>query len=218
LYLEKFKATSIERKEDAEWINLSGLKQHRHPQVLLWELLKVKGFTYEQCEEAVRTPQPGKQFFSQTYRLLVDRDSLILKERNQEKISDVFIEPHQTRVSNNSIDLIVSKNSSGNLPIIKNPAVALMDAAKISFPLVWRKWQPGDFFKPLGMTTNKKLSDFLIDAKIPTTEKEKVTVIESAGMIVWVVGMRISEDVKLIPSTTASVVLEVVKTGSEKIS
>jgi tRNA(Ile)-lysidine synthase len=95
--------------------------------------------------------------------------------------------------------------------IDRGSSVATLDASKFTFPLVWRKWQHGDSFRPLGMATHKKVSDLLIDLKIPAPEKENVTVIESEGRIVWVVGLRISDDVKITSSTTVSISLHVEK-------
>ncbi len=47
-----------------------------------------------------------------------------------------------------------------------------------------------------GMTGFKKVSDFLIDEIVSLIDKDEVTVIESAGEIVWVVGRRIDERVR----------------------
>ena len=47
------------------------------------------------------------------------------------------------------------------------------------------------------MKQSKKLSDFLIDAKVSLPDKALITVLESAGNIVWVVGWRVSENFKV---------------------
>lgn len=39
---------------------------------------------------------------------------------------------------------------------------------------------------PLGMHQMKKISDFLIDLKIPVTEKEKVLLLMSGDDVMWV--------------------------------
>jgi tRNA(Ile)-lysidine synthase len=130
---------------------------------------------------------------------------------------EVLIEDGQQQVSNGLYVLIVTKKKIP-VDIDKRSSVAHLDASKIIFPLRWRKWKNGDAFKPLGMTTKKKISDLLIDMKIPAPEKENVTVLESAGRIVWVVGQRISDEFKVTPATTVSISLEVAKLEGEKIS
>jgi len=85
-----------------------------------------------------------------------------------------------------------------------NPDIATLDADKLTFPLIWRKWKPGDYFFPLGMTHRKKISDFLIDTKISVGEKDLVTVLEAGGEIVWVVGHRIDNRYKITPQTKAA--------------
>ena len=84
------------------------------------------------------------------------------------------------------------------LPQIVNEAtVANLDVEKLAPTLTWRVWQPGDSFFPLGMNQPKKVSDFLIDEKVPVNLKNRVTVLESNGEIVWVVGYRIDNRFKL---------------------
>ena len=48
--------------------------------------------------------------------------------------------------------------------------IALVDADRLQFPLTLRRWREGDWFIPFGMTGRKKVSDFLIDAKVSLPE------------------------------------------------
>ena len=69
----------------------------------------------------------------------------------------------------------------------------------------------GDYFFPLGMKGRKKVSDFLVDIKLPLPEKQSVTVIESAHEIVWLPGLRIDDRFKVTPQTKTSLVISVRK-------
>jgi tRNA(Ile)-lysidine synthase len=85
----------------------------------------------------------------------------------------------------------------------KDVKVAQLDRAKLQFPLTVRTWQEGDRFRPLGMSGQQKVSDFLIQQKVPLNKKSKVLVVESNNEIAWVVGMRISQDFAVSEATTA---------------
>jgi len=64
-----------------------------------------------------------------------------------------------------------------------------------------RPWKEGDYFEPLGMKGKKKLSDFMIDTKIPLNLKKEQEVVLSEGNIVWVVGKRIDDRYKVTDKT-----------------
>lgn len=82
-------------------------------------------------------------------------------------------------------------------------AVCVLDAGRIAFPLRVRRWRSGDRFRPLGMSRQKKLSDFFGDGKVPRARRAEVPlVVDGQGTIVWVVGHRIDDRVKVRPGTS----------------
>lgn len=87
-----------------------------------------------------------------------------------------------------------------------NPATAYFDADALRFPLRLRRWQPGDRFCPLGMKgKQKKISNFLVDAKVPSTLKDRIYVLESEGKIAWLVGFRTDDRFKINEKTTKAI-------------
>ena len=79
--------------------------------------------------------------------------------------------------------------------------IAQVDADKLQFPLTLRRWRDGDWFVPFGMTGRKKVSDFLVDAKVSVAEKQRQFVLLSGDEIVWLVGRRIDDRYRLTPDT-----------------
>jgi tRNA(Ile)-lysidine synthase len=64
-----------------------------------------------------------------------------------------------------------------------------------------RKWKDGDKFQPIGMNGTKKISDFLSDEKTSSIEKKEHLVLNNAGKIVWVIGLRIDDGFKVTAET-----------------
>ncbi len=87
---------------------------------------------------------------------------------------------------------------------------AVMDYGSLQFPLRMRNFRPGDRFYPLGAEGTQKLKEFFIDHKIPKFERPKVPLLVSGGRIVWVVGYRIDERVKVTEKSKRILVVKVV--------
>ncbi len=79
--------------------------------------------------------------------------------------------------------------------------VAQLDADRLQFPLTLRRWRDGDWFVPFGMTGRKKVSDYLVDAKVSAAEKQRQFVLVSGDDIVWLVGRRIDDRYRLTSET-----------------
>ena len=78
---------------------------------------------------------------------------------------------------------------------------AYFDMEKVHFPLVIRNFRPGDRFSPLGITGRQKLKKFFIDHKVSRTERSKCPILLSRDEIIWVVGHRVDNAVKIGPQT-----------------
>jgi tRNA(Ile)-lysidine synthase len=84
----------------------------------------------------------------------------------------------------------------------RHPSEALMDLDRVSFPLVLRSSKAGDRFRPLGLGGGKKLKKFFIDAKIPRSQRRRIPILCSGGQIIWVVGHRLDDRVKVTAKTS----------------
>lgn len=82
---------------------------------------------------------------------------------------------------------------------------ARVDAARLSSPLTVRSWREGDRMRPLGMKGTKSLQDLFVDEKIPRGERGGIPIVVSGGEIVWVCGVRMSEDFKVMPGSKSVV-------------
>ncbi|MDD4489240.1 MAG: tRNA lysidine(34) synthetase TilS [Paludibacter sp.] len=181
------------------------LIQHEEYQTILFELLKDYGFNRDQIGQISKCFQaePGKRFHSGTHCLLKDRNQLIVRPNviNSDDLLDSTDNNRlKIRILNKDIDFKLSKD---------NKTIHL-DADKVNFPLKIRKWQEADYFYPLGMKGKKKLSDFFIDLKINRFDKENIHVVLSNNQIVWVVGLRIDERVKVTDETKRILEIKVV--------
>ncbi len=63
----------------------------------------------------------------------------------------------------------------------------------------------GERLQPLGMEGTKKLSDLLTDGKVPQRDRHRVPVVRDGDRVVWLAGVRMSDEYKVGPRTTRTV-------------
>lgn len=73
--------------------------------------------------------------------------------------------------------------------------IQLPAGATATFTL--RNRRSGDRFQPLGMSSAKKLKDFLIDRKIAAAVRDRLPLLVWNGHIVWIAGVEVSEQFKV---------------------
>ena len=184
-------------------INIEQLQQSAHVTTVLYEMLHPYGFSNDTIEKISLQleSESGKSFFSDTHRLIKDRDCFILQplQSRDELVYEIY--ENQIEIST-PISLKINKlTKTGDFSLSKENSCALLDYSKLKFPLILRKWQEGDTFYPLGMNKRKKVSDFFIDNKFSLIQKEQTWLLLSADEIVWVVGCRIDNRYRITENT-----------------
>ena len=175
-------------------LNLELLKQEKSYFDILYEILKeFDVFNWKDIPFLVNA-ESGKYLIADRYRVVKDRTSLIIAKHNKNPLQEFLIHADTLMIK----EPLKLKFSIVKRDLKKEKNTVSFDYSKLVFPLLLRKWMPGDNFKPLGMTGTKKISDFLIDMKMNVIDKENVWVLCSNEDIVWVVNHRISEKYKLV--------------------
>jgi tRNA(Ile)-lysidine synthase len=82
-----------------------------------------------------------------------------------------------------------------------NGFIAYLDFAHLDGKLTVRPRQRGDRFQPSGMKGMKKVAQFMQDVKIPGDRRDRVPILADDAGILWVVGYRIAERVKITEQT-----------------
>ena len=84
-----------------------------------------------------------------------------------------------------------------------DPFQAWLDTCDLDLPLIARVRQPGDQIKPLGLNGHSiKISDLMINEKLPKSVRERWPLICSGKEIIWVPGFRVSEIARVKPNTS----------------
>jgi tRNA(Ile)-lysidine synthase len=109
--------------------------------------------------------------------------------------------PGKTGVPGWDIEAIILDPPEAREKSEANDLTAVLDFDRTGNQLAVRRRQPGDRFQPLGMSQPKKLNEFMIDARIPQAWRQRIPIVCSPEQIIWVVGWRIDERVKVSPNT-----------------
>ncbi|MBN1766562.1 MAG: tRNA lysidine(34) synthetase TilS [Sedimentisphaerales bacterium] len=198
---------------------LSMLGRDDHPPVLLpsgvqvkrrrGDLIIVKNFNGRNSPNAaIAPPEPIE---------------LIVPGRNNLEQGFFYYDPQNQAV--NSIESLQAELLSADgfdmdtFITHKNVREEVFDRDKIQAPLTVRVRHEGDRFEPLGLVKNgvreacpagtKKLGDMLTDDKVPLEMRDKIGLVCDGRGIIWVMGLRIAERVKVSHLTREILKLEI---------
>jgi len=200
--IDLHKKKLLEQKGAEIHIPVLKLKKSGPLTTLVYEIIRDFGFSSGQVKEVIELLESGSGKFisSASHRIIKNRNWLIIAPAGTGESEIIIIEGEGEWIYPGGV-MEVRPGAKAILPV--TPQMACLDAKEISFPLILRRWKPGDYFYPLGMKKKKKLSRFLIDLKLSKTEKEKIWVLEMNKKIIWVAGYRIDDRFKQSENTAS---------------
>ena len=173
-----------------DWHTLS----QRHILFAVLQDFGLRYVTFEALCKSLFMPQStGKSFETPTHNIYIDRGSLhIVPHESQTPPLPVEVQKHATEVCFGPYKFRFRYLKKPPLTLSQtSPEHAYIDATRLRYPLLLRSPAPKDRLCPLGMTGSKKLSDLLIDRKIPLHLKHFVCVLTSSDEIAWVAGIHL---------------------------
>ena len=162
---------------------------------VIYELLNssygFKGDVVEELNKALKRGVTDRRFYSRDYVAYLDRGNILIARIEEEDDCEVIVERDDMRSYCGNSVLYYEHTDIDNVSEYHLPSdVALIDEAKLQYPLRLRRWREGDTFIPFGMAGRKKVGDYLTDQKVPIVERKRQFVLVSGEDIVWVVGRR----------------------------
>jgi len=182
-------ANVVSYENDVLKISCKEIDKLSNKKAYLYQLLQGYGFTAWNDIVDLISAQPGKQVFSDTHRLLKDRNFLILTTINKsQSIKGPILIDQKVSEITNPIKLTIQNTDDYTS---KNKEQIIIDKDLVNYPLSLKKWHHGDAMYPTGMKGSKKISQLFKDNKLSLLDKEKIWILADAkDHIIWVIGLR----------------------------
>jgi len=178
--------------------------------ILVKEFGPLKGWTrwhFDEIKKIIKSPKPSftKKFPGSIY-IVKDYQKLIFTKKNPM----INTRPFQTvypwpisRIDSTDprlrvhIDIFPFNNVFFKDMHLTSLKTAYFDAEKFQGPICVRSRKKGDRFWPLGQPKEGKLKGFFINQKIPLVQRDRWPLLLSEDKILWVMGLRVSEEAKV---------------------
>ena len=204
--IERIRETAVTSSEGIDTIHLDRIDPAFPQEFVIYELLNsaygFKGDVIDALCRALGQGASGRRFYARDHVAVTDRGRILVAPIAPDDECLTTVEKGAPRSYCGNAVLYYEYC---DIDTIKNfgvpEQIAQVDADRLQFPLTLRRWREGDWFIPFGMTGRKKVSDFLIDAKVSLPEKQRQFVLLSGDEIVWLVGRRIDDRYRLTSET-----------------
>ena len=204
--IERIREIAVTSENGIDTIHLDRIDPAFPREFVIYELLSsaygFKGDVTDSLCHALEQGATGRRFYARDHVATIDRGRILVSPIAPDDECLVSV-PKGTPRSYCGNSVLYFEYC--DIDTIKNfgvpEQIAQVDADRLKFPLTLRRWREGDWFIPFGMTGRKKVSDFLIDAKVSLPEKQRQFVLLSGDDIVWLVGRRIDDRYRLTSAT-----------------
>ena len=217
-------AMVVSGREGSATISIEALLAIPQWRYLLYYILEPYGFntsTLESLESLLTSDRTvsGKRFESDDYVLLIERRELVINRKEGfEPLSfrpsvasgEIFSQipaPGTYHVNGCRVTVEVMPWTP-DMPLRQPEGTVILDASKLRFPFVLRKWRSGDWMVPFGMRGKKKISDLFTDLKYGHMDKERAVIIVDCAddlaekqHVAGVAGVRIDDRYKVSDNT-----------------
>ena len=166
---------------------ISEFKNVNNPKAYLFEIFKDYGFTEWNDVVDLLYAETGKQVFSNTHRLIKNREHLLLSKIQLNDNQEILITEDDDK-KQTTLGVLFFKETDAVLEPSLN--CIYVDKALLKFPLTLRNKKEGDVFYPLGMSGKKKVSKYFKDERLSLLDKENTWLLCSGDHIIWVVNRR----------------------------
>lgn len=200
--LDKLRKELIKVEGAHHYINTQKVMGTPGRRYVLYMLLKPFGFTYDHTNAILDgiSGLPGKIYYSLTHVVNIDREQLVVSPL-MENQNGLILNDQDNVYSLDDISISIKTYDAKAYRICADENILAFDKGLLKFPIRLRTWKKGDTFYPLGMKGKKKLSDFMIDAKIPVNLKNHVWLVISGDEIAGIVNHRLDDRYKITDKT-----------------
>ena len=196
--IDRIREVALHSENGVDTIEVGAIDPMYPRDFVIYELLNssygFKGDVVEELNKALKRGVTDRRFYSRNYVAYLDRGNIMVAPIEDEDDCEVIVERGDMRSYCGNSVLYYEHTDIDNVNEYHLPSdVALLDEAKLQYPLRLRRWREGDSFIPFGMAGRKKVGDYLTDQKVPIVERKRQFVLVSGDDIVWIVGRRTDE-------------------------
>jgi tRNA(Ile)-lysidine synthase len=201
--LDALAASELDRLavEDSEGLTLARARLQLLPRPVAAEVLRqaaartgargpLRGSAHRGLARVLATPPP-RPFRLGRVRIEVSGRFIRVARRPARRLPTRRLTvPASLRLPEAEVEIESRLVAAEGYAVPRDPRVVAFDADRLPAALLVRGRRAGDRFVPFGGPGERRLKTFLIDAKVPRWERDRLPLVEANGEIVWVAGLR----------------------------